>query len=75
MNKEQYSYLDIDFAMRYLSKLLQDIVPTGSVTSFVLPCFEQYRAICIKGRIVTIISKNRTSYNDKKSKYRQHMSI
>jgi hypothetical protein len=75
MNKEQYSYLDIDFAMRYLSKLLQDIVPTGSATSFVLPCFEQYRAICIEGRIVTIIPKDKTSNNDKKYKYRQYMSI
>ncbi|WP_151899668.1 hypothetical protein [Sulfurimonas hydrogeniphila] len=75
MNKERFSYIDIDFAMRYLVKLLKDVVPIGSATSFVLPCFEQYRAICIEGRIVTIIPKDRASYNDKKSKYRQYMSI
>ena len=75
MNKERYSYMDIDFAIKYLTKLLHNVVPTGSATSFVLPCFEQYRAICIEGRIVTIIPKDRKPHNDNKYKYRQYMSI
>ena len=75
MNKDRYNYLDIDFAIRYLTKLLQDVVPTGSATSFVLPCFEQYKAICIEGNIITIIPKDRVLTNTKKYKYRQYMSI
>ena len=75
MNKKQYSYLDVDFAIRYLTKLLQDVVPTGSATSFSLPCFKKFKAIYVEGSIVTIIPKDRKSNNIQKYKYRQCMSI
>ena len=57
MSKEKYNCLDIDFAIRYLAKLLSDVVPTGSATSFVLPNFENYKVIYKEGSVITIISK------------------
>lgn len=57
MNKERYSYKDVSFAMKYLSKLLTDVVPTGYATSFALPSFENYRVIYKDGSVITIIPK------------------
>ena len=57
MSKETYSYLDVDFAMRFLTKLLSDVVPTGSATSFALPSFEDYKVIYKEGSVITIIPK------------------
>lgn len=57
MDKETYSCLDVDFTIRYLAKLLADVVPTGSATSFVLPSFENYKVIYKEGSVITIIPK------------------
>jgi len=57
MSKENYTCLDVDFAIRFLEKVLRDVVPTGSATSFVLPSFENYRVIYKEGSVVTIIPK------------------
>jgi len=57
MSKKTYNCLDIDFALRFLVKLLSDVVPTGSTTSFVLPSFENYKVIYKEGSVVTIIQK------------------
>jgi len=57
MSKETYTCLDVDFAMRFLEKILKDVVPTGSATSFVLPSFEHFRVIYKEGSVITIIPK------------------
>jgi hypothetical protein len=57
MEKETYTCFDINFAIGYLEKLLRDVVPTGKESRFVLPGFENYRAIYRDGTVITIIPK------------------
>ena len=57
MSKETYTCLDVDFAIRFLEKVLIDVVPTGSATSFALPSFENYKVIYKEGSVITIIPK------------------
>lgn len=57
MKKSNYTVIDVDFAMRYLTKLFQDVVPTSYAKPFVIPGFEDYRAIYKDNTIITIIPK------------------
>jgi len=57
MSKETYTCLDVDFAIRFLEKILKDTVPTGFATSFALPNFENYKVIYKEGIVITIIPK------------------
>jgi len=57
MSKKTYTCIDIDFAIRFLEKVLRDVVPTGSATSFALPSFENFRVIYKEGSVITIIPK------------------
>lgn len=57
MSKSTYTCIDVDFAIRFLEKVLQDVVPTGSATSFALPSFENYKVIYKEGAVITIIPK------------------
>lgn len=57
MSKKTYTYIDIDFAMRYLEKLLRDVVVNSYATHFVLPSFENYRVVYKEGSVITIIPK------------------
>lgn len=57
MSKTAYTNEDVFFAMRYIDKLLSDVVVNSTTKHFVLPGFEQYKAVCIQNRIVTIIPK------------------
>jgi len=59
MLKKEYSCFDINMAIEYLEKLLRDVVPTGHAKQFVLPGFENYRAVYRQNTIVTIIHKGR----------------
>ena len=59
MSRETYTCLDLDFAIRFLEKVLSDVVPTGSSTSFVLPSFKNYRVVYKEGCVVTIIPKGK----------------
>ena len=57
MQKSTYSNKDIGFTMRFLEKSLQDIVPTSYAKRFVIPGFENYRAIYRENTVITIIQK------------------
>jgi hypothetical protein len=57
MEKTQYTDKDLLFARRYLQKLLRDVVIVNSVKHFVLPGFENFKAIYKQNTIVTIIPK------------------
>lgn len=57
MKKTQYDYFDVNRAMKFLEKLLQDVVPNSNVMQFVLPCFENYKVVYKSGTVVTIIPK------------------
>lgn len=72
MGKENYNGFDIVFAKKYLERLLHDIVPTGCVTSFVLPHFKKYRAIYKEGNIVTIVPKERDAQKARKRYGREY---
>lgn len=58
MTKTKYSHQDVEFAMRYLEKLLEDVVVCSPVKHFVLPGFEEYKAVYRENVVVTIISKD-----------------
>ena len=57
MDKQVYTCLDIDFALRYLEKLVKDVVPASYAKPFVIPGFENYRAIYRENTVITIIPK------------------
>jgi hypothetical protein len=63
ISKESYSHFDVKFAMRYLEKLLMNVVPGTRSTQFVLPGFENYKAIYRDGTIITIIPKGENHAN------------
>ena len=57
MKKVNYTCIDVDFAIRYLEKLLQDVVPKSRSMRFVLPGFENFKVIYREGAVITIIPK------------------
>jgi len=57
MKKSTYTSKDVGFTLRFLEKLLQDIVPTSYAKRFVIPGFENYRAIYRENTVITIIPK------------------
>ncbi len=57
MNKSSYTPMDVDFAMRYLTKLFMDVVPNSRARPIVVPGFENFRAIYRENAIVTILPK------------------
>lgn len=57
MNKSDYTCLDVDFAIRFLAKLLEDVVPNSYSKHFVLPGFENYKVVYKENTIITIIPK------------------
>ena len=57
MKKQNYTCLDVDFAIRYLTNLLKDVVVTSYAKPFVIPGFENYRAIYRENTVITIIPK------------------
>ena len=57
MCKTTYTCIDVDFALRYLEKILIDTVPTSYAKPFVLPGFENFKAIYRDNTIITIIPK------------------
>ena len=57
MSKSTYTCMDVDFAMRYLEKILRDIVPASYAKPFVIPGFENYKAIYRDNTVITIIPK------------------
>ena len=52
MSKETYNCIDLNFTIKFLEKLLSDVVPAGSATSF-----EKYKVIYKDGSVITIIPK------------------
>ena len=59
MTKKTYSCFDVNFAIEYLEKILQDVVPTGKSTHFALPGFEDFKVVYTDGSVITIIPKRR----------------
>lgn len=57
MHKKEYNCFDINRAIKFLEKLLKDVVPNSCVMAFVLPGFENFRVIYKEGTVVTIIPK------------------
>ena len=57
MTKTNYTCFDVDFAIKYLEKLLRDVVPNGRSTQFVLPGFENFKVVYKEGSVITIIPK------------------
>lgn len=52
-----YTHQDVEFAMRYLEKLLKDVVISSRVKYFILPGFEDYKVIYRENVVVTIVPK------------------
>ncbi len=57
--KESYTCFKVDFAIKFLQKLLQGMVSTGVDVHFVISRFKNYKAVYYQNTIVTIISKER----------------
>ena len=57
MSKVNYTCFDIQFAIDYLKRLLQDVVPSTRNSRFVLPGFENFRVVYKDNTVVTIINK------------------
>lgn len=57
MNKSTYTIIDVDFAIKYLEKALSGVVPNSANKHFVLPDFQDYKAVYCQNTIVTIIPK------------------
>jgi len=57
MQKSTYTYRDVNFSIRYLEKLLQNVVVSSYAKPFVLPGFENYKAIYRANTLITIIQK------------------
>ena len=57
MSIETYTSKDVNQAMKYLGKVLQDVVITARVKYFVLPGFENFKVIYREGTVITIIPK------------------
>lgn len=57
MNKTSYTFHDVMFTIKYLEKLLADVVPNSANKHFVLPEFQQYKAIYRENTILTIVPK------------------
>lgn len=57
MKKTDYTCLDVDFAIRFLENLLEDVVPRSRSMRFILPSFENYQIIYRDNTVVTIIPK------------------
>lgn len=58
MSRVKYTHQDVEFAMRYLEKLLKDVVISSPAKYFVLPGFEDYKAVYKANVVVTIIPKD-----------------
>ncbi|MEN4046981.1 hypothetical protein MLC52_09935 [Sulfurimonas sp. NW15] len=57
MRKSTYTYRDVNFSIRYLEKLLQNVVVSSYAKPFVLPGFENYKAIYRANTLITIVPK------------------
>lgn len=57
IHKENYNCFDVNMSMAYLEKILQDVVPNSCNMHFVIPGFENYRAVYCQNTIVTVIPK------------------
>jgi len=57
MQKATYTCFDVNFAIEYLEKALNDVVPTSRSAQFALPGFENFRVIYREGNVITIIPK------------------
>jgi hypothetical protein len=57
MSKVDYNHVDVNFAIKYLEKVLQDVIPRASTSYFVLPRFENFRVIYKENVAITIIPK------------------
>ena len=57
MKKDSYTCFDINRAIEYLEKVLEDVVPTSVHKHFVIPGFEDFKAVYCQNTIVTIIPK------------------
>lgn len=57
MSKTSYTNEDVFFAMRYVEKLLSNVVVNSPSKHFVLPGFENFKAVYKQNKIVTIVPK------------------
>ena len=57
MNKSNYTVIDVDFTLRYLTKLFVDVVPGSRYRPIIIPGFENFQAIYQENTIITILPK------------------
>ena len=57
MSKADYTCFDINMVITYLEKVFKDVVPNSPNKHFVIPGFENYKAVYCLNTIVTIIPK------------------
>lgn len=57
MNKSDYTCFDVDFALRFLEKTFSNVIVTSYAKPFVVPGFENYKAIHKENTIITIVLK------------------
>lgn len=57
MKRADYNCFDVNMAIAYLEKALKDIVPNSSNKHFVIPGFENYRAVYCQNTIVSVVPK------------------
>ena len=52
-----YTCFDVNAAIAYLEKVLEDVVPTSRTAQFALPGFENYKVVYRDNNVITIIPK------------------
>ncbi len=57
MGKSTYTCIDVDFAIRYLEKILSTVVPNSNNKHFVIPGFENFKVVHRENTAITIIPK------------------
>jgi len=59
MAKSDYTCFDVNMAIQYLEKVFKDVVPNSFNKHFVVPGFENFKAVYSNNTIITIIPKAR----------------
>ena len=57
MEKSTYTVIDVDFAIRYLEKILSTVEPNSNNKHFVIPGFENFKVVHRENIAITIIPK------------------
>ena len=57
MSKTNYTYSDVNMALLFLEKTLQDVVVRSTSKHFVLPGFKNFKVVYRENTVITILPK------------------